>query len=215
MSASGAPDLLSGPAPAADLQLAKADASDLRLKNARPIWGIFVDSELLIEPDSIVALDYHREWTVADFQMEKGAFNTYDKVAKPFDLRLRMTKGGNELTRGAFIKDIETVGESLVLVDVVTPDRTYLGCTIAGIGYQQTAKNGVGVITFDVALRQVRETASSAMSADVVQDPGSADSENGGTVQPQAPPPAVKVAAQKALARQADLPLLALRGQLQ
>ena len=214
MSADGAPDLLSGPAPASDLQLAKTDSSDLRLKNARPVWGIFLESELLIEPDSILALDYHREWTVADFPMEKGAFNSYDKVAKPFDVRLRMTKGGNESTRGAFIRDIETLGESLVLVDVVSPDRTYLGVTITSIGYTQAATNGVGLITFDIALRQVRETASSAMSSDVVQDPGSADSKNGGTVQAKAAPAAVQAAAKAALARTADLPLLALKGQL-
>lgn len=203
MASDGSPDLLSGPAPAATAA-ASSNASGLRGASAKPVWGIFVSKESpvdpLIQPDSFLALDYHREWAVADFPMEQGAFSSYDKVAKPFDVRLRLAKGGSEAARAAFLADMETLGESLVLYDVVTPTRTYLGVTISSIGYQQTAKNGVGLITVEVGLRQVRETASSAMSAAIVQDQGSADPANGGAVQPQPVTPAAKAAVKKALA---------------
>jgi hypothetical protein len=213
MSQDGAPMLKSGPAPRTDLQLATAD-TDVRLRAAPSEWGIYLNNEKIIQPDSILALDYHREWTVADFPMEQGAFSSYDKVAKPFDIRLRMTKGGNDNDRRTFLATVENLGASLTLYDVVTPDRVYLSVTITSLGYNRTATNGVGLLTVDVGLREIRVTAESVMTAAKVKDPGSANAVHGGTVQPQQPSPAAKAAAQKALARQVDLPLLALRGQL-
>lgn len=205
MNADGSPNLLSPAAPTPGMQLATADSSDLQLTKSGPLWGVFQDGQSIfagdLEPDSILAIEYRREWTVADFQIEKGSFSSYDKVQRPFDVRLRLTKGGSETTRTAFIAFVEVIGDSLELVDVVTPVRTYLGVTLTGIGYQQTATNGVELITFDLALREIRQTAASAMSASIIKDPGSADPTNGGTVQPQTPTPAVAVPAKAALKR--------------
>jgi len=203
MTNDGKPDLLSGPAPVTDLRLATAD-TDVRLRPAPVAWGIYLNGEKIIEPDSFLALEYHREWAVADYPMERGAFSTYDKVAKPFDVRLRLAKGGNDNVRTTFLAAIENLGTSLTLYDVVTPTRTYLGVTISSIGYQQTAKTGVGLITVEIGLREIRETASSAMSAEVVHDPGSASPKHGGTVQPQPVTPAAEAAVRAALARQAS-----------
>ncbi len=205
MNADGSPNLLTPTASTAPSQLATSDSPGLQFTKTGPTWGIFLDNASIfpanLEPDTILALDYRREWTVADFQIEKGSFSSYDKVQRPFDVRVRLAKSGSESLLTQFVASIEDLGDSLELVDVVTPTRTYLGVTLTSIGYQQSAKNGISMITFDLGLREIRETAASAMTAAIVQDPGSADPTNGGTVQAQAPTPAVALAAKAAVKR--------------
>lgn len=182
MSTDGAPDLLSGAAPAAAPKAATADASGTQ-QAGKAEWGIYFKGDKLIEPDSIIAIEYTREWAIADFQIEGGGFASYDKVARPYDIRLRITKGGTEQDRRAFLSDIELISESLDLFDIVTPIKTYLSVSVSRLGLGQAASAGVGLLTIDLGIREVRITA--GVSFTHVKDPGSAATVNSGTVQPQ------------------------------
>ncbi len=205
MNQNGAPTLMSGPAPLTDLQLATA-ATDTRLQAAPSEWGIYLNGKKEIEPDSILALEYDREWAIADFPIEGGGFASYDKVARPFDVRLRLTKSSNTPKPGGvdlrtFLAAIENLSDSLKLVDVVTPDRTYLSVTISRLGYTRTATSGAGLLTVDVGLREVRVTAGVAFTGAAVKNPGSADTVSSGTVQPQAVPAATQAEIKAAVAQ--------------
>lgn len=190
MSGNGAPTLLSGAAPTSSTPAARSDSAASQ-QGTKSDWGLYLEGAKIIEPDSILSLDYQRDWALADYPLEQGAFSTYDKVARPFDVHLRMTKGGSEQDRRGFLAAIETIAGSLALLDVVTPERTYLSVNIQRLGLQRTAFSGVGLLTVDVGLRQIRVTASAGFTAATVQSPGSADPVNGGRVQPQPTPPAV------------------------
>ena len=144
-------------------------------------WGVFLHGSLVLEPDSIVSLGYQREWSLSDFPVEQGAFNTYNKVARPFDVRIRMTKGGTLAERTGFQTTLERLAASLDLYDVVTPERTYMSVNMITLGLQRANGAGVSLLTFDLALRQVAVTAESSFS-DVVS-PTSADPVNAGLVQ--------------------------------
>jgi hypothetical protein len=208
--ADGAPTLLSGAtAPAAP----RAAADAARTGGTKAVeWGIFLNGVKALAPDSIVAVDYQREWSLMDYQVEKGAFETYNKVARPFDVRLRVTKGGSEADRTAFLAQAEAISASLDLYDVVTPERTFLSVSISKVGFGRTARDGRTLLKMEFDLRQVRVTAVAAFTQ--VANPASASPVNTGTVQPVATPTPQQAAAMAAAKRQGSLPLLALKGQL-
>lgn len=201
MNADGSPTLLSGPAPTSDLQLATADATDNRFNSVRAEWGVYLSGTRIIEPDSIVALDYRREWRIADYPLEKGAFESYDKVAIPFDIHLRMTKGGSDSDRDDFLYSLEQVAASLNLLDVATPEITYLSVNITSLNYMRSAANGVGLLTVDVGLRQIRVTVTSEMGVSTVANVTSTDPVTVGQVQPVTPSAPVAAAATTYLGR--------------
>ena len=180
----GAPTLLDGTVPRmTDLQLATTDSTDSRFESVAPAWGIYLDGARVVEPDSIISIDYRREWTLADYPIEGGSFETYDKVARPFDVRLRIAKGGDDAARTAFMANVERVAESRDLYSVVTPEQTYLSVNVSSVANSRTAREGLGLVTYDLELREVRVTAVAAFVA--VTSPDSADPVNGGTVQTQ------------------------------
>ncbi|HEX7687345.1 MAG TPA: hypothetical protein VF453_06550 [Burkholderiaceae bacterium] len=208
--ADGAPTLLSGMSAPAAARDTTDTARSTGAKSAE--WGIFFNGSKALEPDSIVAMDYQREWSLLDYQVEQGAFETFNKVARPFDTRLRITKGGSQSDRTAFLAQVEALAESLNTYDVVTPERTYLSVNVSRLGYGRSARDGATLLIVDIGLRQIRTTAVAAFTQ--VASPSAASPVVGGTVQPVATPAPQKAIADAALKRQASLPLLALKGQL-
>lgn len=169
-------------------------------KRIKPTWGIYLaDTEtLLVKPDTILSIDYRRDWRLADYPIENGAFETYNKVPVPFDVKVRMTKGSLKPLPGAsvdpavsdfgrrdFLKALEAAAESLALYDVRTPDAGYYGVNIVSVDYRREASNGASLLTVEVGLREVRLT---AVSTNVnVKEPAGAVPISSGTVQTKTP----------------------------
>jgi hypothetical protein len=123
-----------------------------------PQWGIFLDGERALDADSVAALDYKRSSNVSDYPIEGGQFETYNKVATPFNVRVRLTKGGSDTDRADFLSRLEEVAASLDLYDVVTSTAVYRNVNINHFDYRQTATHGVGLLTVDLGLVEVRVT---------------------------------------------------------
>jgi hypothetical protein len=121
-----------------------------------PSWGIYSGSQLVIEPDTIVAYDFKREWALADYPVEQGGFETYDKVATPTEHRVRMASGGSLQNREALLQQIDFIAGNLQLYTIVTPEAVYVRCNIVRYDYRRTAVNGLGLIVIDVMLKEVR-----------------------------------------------------------
>lgn len=152
-----------------------------------PRWGIFTrgGSPVAI-PDSVVSVDFRREWRISDYPVERGGFQSFDKVSTPFDVRVRFATSGLGF-RGDFLAAIDYAATSLDLFTVVTPDATYDSVNIVHYDYRRERQNGVGMILVDVWCEQVRETATTAFS-DTKKPEGQANV-SGGTVQGAAPTP--------------------------
>jgi hypothetical protein len=207
----GLPALAVGLAQPEEVVPQTSDLDSLQLPaSQRGDWGIFRNGVKVLEPDSIVGFDYRGEWRVADFPIEEGEFRSYDKVVRPYEVRLRMTKGGDQAARGDFLDKLEEIAASLDLYDVVTPEITYLSANVECYSYARQAQSGVGLLTVEVSLREIR-LAKSPTSTVVqlptfqnVQTPAAKAVETVGTVQPTIPPlatqAAVKAAVKKAIA---------------
>lgn len=157
---------------------------------AKNQWGIYTTTgALALEPDSISAIGYDAESRVADYPIEEGGFESYDKVALPFQNRVVMTKGGTLEQRRAFLKAVEELRGDLELYNVVTPEWTYLNVNIVRVGVDRNREQGAGLITVEVQLQEIRQNATASFSQ--TRDPASADPVSNGSVQAAATDAAV------------------------
>ena len=159
-----------------------ADALGLPPSPLAPQWGIYLDGEPVVDADSVVTFDYRQEWTVSDYPLEQGAFQSYDKVQTPFDVRVRYAAGGSQQNRQALLDSIAVIASDLNLYDIVTPEAVYQSVNVTHYDYRRTATNGVGLLQVDVWCVEVRVTAQAQFQN--VQNPASASPQTQGNVQP-------------------------------
>lgn len=180
----GLPPLLSGftiTSPTLLLQ----DAFDALTGQDAPQWGIFQDGVAVIEADNVLSFEYKQEWSVSDYPVETGGFQSYDKVSRPFDAKLRFSCGGSEDARIEFLQSISDVASTTDLYDVVTPEQTYESANITHYDYRRTSTNGVGLLIIDIWLVEIREATSAEFSN--TQAASGSGTQNDGTVQTTTP----------------------------
>ncbi len=151
-------------------------------------WGLFFFGIPVLPTNSTVSFDFKQDWIVSDYPVEAGSFMSYDKVQLPFDARLRVTSGPDEVSRIALLNLIQVLTNSssllqalstaitsltgftlpsvpLFLFDAVTPEATYTGCTISHYDYRRRSDSGLGMIVMDIWLTQVKQVASTAFQS--------------------------------------------------
>lgn len=167
--------------------LATAEALLLLFGSKTPVWGIFdrQTGRSVVTADNVVGFDYRNQNAVSDYPVENGGFQSYDKVANPFAIRLRFSAGGTTTTRQALINSIEAITNNLVLYDAVTPEKVYQNINVIGNDYRRTATNGVGLLEIDVYCVEIRQTATQAFTQ--TKSPAAADPVDGGQVQTKPP----------------------------
>ncbi len=148
-------------------------------------WGIYLGGAPVVLADSVVSFGYKQDWTVADYPVEEGAFESYDKVETPFGVRVRFASGGSTANRQELLDSIAAIADDLNLYDVVTPEAVYTSCNITHYDYHRDSKSGVGLLIVDVWLIEVRVTASASFAN--TKSPTAAGTTNGGVVNPTTP----------------------------
>lgn len=129
---------------------------------------------------SVVDFEYKQDWTVSDYPVEEGGFQSYDKVQLPFDVKMRIAAGGSASNRQALLGAVEGIANSITLYDVYTPEQAYIGCNVTHFDYKRTSNNGAGMIVIDIWLVEVRVTATAAFQN--TQQPGVAGQQADGNV---------------------------------
>lgn len=178
----GVPSIARSSIGGAVVSLLAADAYSL-LSNifGFPSWGIYFYGIPIVLADTVSAFDLQKTWTLSDFPVEGGAFESYNKVYVPFRGTFRFVAGGSELNRQALLLSIEAISGDLNVYDIVTPEAVYMGVNVTSYSYKRTAVNGVGLIQVDVVVEEVRPAPSVAYSN--TASANSASQVNGGTVQ--------------------------------
>lgn len=161
-----------------------ADAIDLLLGSVNQ-WGLFLDGAPVIVADQVTAFRFRKEYELLSYPVEQGAFETYNKVAKPFTPTLRVATGGSVADKEAFLDSIDAIVGDLNLYDVVTPEVIYSSVNVEGYNYDRTAVRGVGLLAVDILLKEVRVTGT--LNFTNTQTPSGANTTSSGTVQPQSP----------------------------
>lgn len=151
------------------------------IATAKNQWGIYDSANAkVLDPDSVMSVAYDAEFRIADFPIEEGGFESYDKVALPYHARVVLTKGGNIADRRAFLTAIEEIRADLNLYNVVTPERSYLNANIARVSIDRSREQGANLITAEIILQEIRQNATATFTA---SQPSAADVVSGGPVQ--------------------------------
>jgi len=152
----------------------------------------------VVVPDSFGEFSYRNEFTVSDFPVQEGSFASYNKVANPFEVTLRLYKGGTKEARKKFLDSLDAIAGTLELYDILTPEHTYLNVNVTRVEVMRRGEKGAYFLSeVDVYFREVREVAATytntAATTENAQNPSAASVLNNGVIQPQAFTPAVGV----------------------
>lgn len=147
-------------------------------------WGLYTQGgQPAATVDNVSSLEAMLEAQISDYPVENGGFASYNKVIRPYDIRLSMSRGGPVEDRQAFVKAIQDAWQSTELFNVITPEVVYLDVNVVGVRRLIESNRGVGLTMLDVALRKVRQTARLAFAD--TKEPSGAGTTNNGAVQTQ------------------------------
>lgn len=145
-------------------------------------WGLYtVGGTLYTQVDSVLAFEAALEAVVSDYPVEQGGFASYNKVIRPYEVRLMLARGGTVQDRNDFLTAIQAAWKSTDLYDVYTPEMIYRNVNVVNVRRTATADAGVSLLRLEVTLRAIRQTASLVFSN--TQEAASADETNDGAVQ--------------------------------
>jgi hypothetical protein len=149
-------------------------------------WGLFTqDGDFAAPADNVVAFENSLEARISDYPVEQGGFGSYNKVILPYDVRLMMSRGGSVEDRQDFLKAVQDAWQSTELFNVVTPECVYLDVNVIGMRRMAASDRGVGLMTLEIVLRKVRETATLTFTK--TKEPSGAGQVKDGSVQAQKP----------------------------
>jgi hypothetical protein len=181
----GVPSIARSSIGGAAISLLKADAYSLLTGIfGFPAWGIYFFGIPVVLADTVSAFELNKTWTIADFPIEGGRFESYNKVYVPFRGTFRFIAGGSQSNRQALLLSIAAISGDLNTYDIVTPEAVYSGVNITSYSYRRTASDGVGLLQVDIVAEEVRSAPAAAYSS--TQSSTSTAQSNGGTVQASA-----------------------------
>jgi hypothetical protein len=157
-----------------------------------PAWGIFDDQgNQVIVPDSVLELSHHREFNVSDYPIQKGSFADYNKVIRPQEVHLRLSKGGSVDDRSGFLQQIDSASQSLALYTVASPERAYQNMNLDRYDIVRRGAQGAAFLTeVDVHFVEILQVQAQYTNTPVLpnaQSEAAQPTSNVGTVYPQNP----------------------------
>lgn len=155
-------------------------------------WGIYRNGAPVVIADNVIEVGYRNSWTIADYPIEEGAFESYDKVSSSFQTRVTFSTGGTLADRTALITSIEAIMSDLNLYQVVMPEKVLINCNVSRVDYDRRGGGGAGMLVVNVGLEEIRVKAAAVGSN--TASPSSAAQTNNGTTQAQTPPANVTAA---------------------
>lgn len=155
--------------------------------NLTPQWGLYLGGVPVVVPDTIPSFEFKSDWAICDYPVERGGFESFNKVDIPFTTRIQFVSGGSVENREALLSQIAAVAGTLQLFDVVTPEVVYPSVNVQHYDYRRTARNGLGLLAVDMQLLEVRVTAGAA--GDNTKAASGASPSSDGNVQPSADVP--------------------------
>jgi hypothetical protein len=153
--------------------------------DSTPEWGIYLNGMPAVVADIVRGFDFRVERAISNYPIERGGFESYDKVAVPYLAKVQFSTGGSAQNRAALLTSVARATDLLIggkpaKFDVVTPEIVYLSCSISHYDYNRTALSGLGLLTVDVWVQEVREQNTNPSPS---VSPSGASTTQGGEVQ--------------------------------
>ena len=146
-------------------------------------WGLYDSAgNAPINPTSYAGFEYRGQWTISDYPIEGGGFESYNKVKRPLDARLVVTCGGTQADRAQFLTAIDSMLVAFGSYTIVTPEQSYPNLNPVVKDLARTEKNGVTLLTVQLWFEEILIAPDPSYSN--TQAASGADPVNGGSVQP-------------------------------
>lgn len=154
--------------------------------------GRYSDETRVVVPDSFLEFGFRNSSEVSDYPIQDGAFTNYDKVANPYELYVRMSKGGSKEDRRIFLDSIEAIANTLDLYDILTPEKAYRNVNVTRFEVTRRGPGGAYFLTeVDVFFREIRTVTAQYTTTSVTtrnaQDPSAEPVTNRGTINGERP----------------------------
>ena len=134
---------------------------------------------------STIEFSYAQDFPISNYPQEQGAFQSYDKVTLPFDVKVKLACQGNVSQRQAFLNACLAIAGSFALYDVVTPEITFTNVNCTHIDWDRTAKRNNSLIAVDLWFMEIPVSGKTAFTN--TAQPGESAPLALGNVQPQSP----------------------------
>lgn len=155
-------------------------------------WGVYaIGSQTpALQPDSTLEFSYRRQFDVSDFPIVQGAFASYNKVQRPFEVQLRLSKGSTLQARAQFLNAIEAMAAAITLYNIHTPEKIYKNVNLDRWEVARTSEKDAFFLTqVDLYFIQIQQTSAQYTNTGVntsnAQSSAALPTSNVGTVQPQ------------------------------
>lgn len=147
-----------------------------------PVWGIFDQRGLpAISANLVAGVELRHGTRVSNAPQERGAFQSYNKVAVPYDAKITYSVGTSLLRRSQVISECERLIASLDFVSVIMPEFQYLSGNVTDYSLRRSAQRGVSLISIDVMVQEIRVVASGKLTN--TQSTNGAETQNNGGTQ--------------------------------
>ena len=113
---------------------------------------------------STVDFEFAADSPISNYQQEQGAFQSYDKVTLPYDVKMRLACQGNTSQRQAFLSTCIAIKNSFALFDVVTPELPFTGVNCTHIFWDRNAKKGATLIVVELGFAEIPVNAQTAFT---------------------------------------------------
>ena len=145
---------------------------------AAPQWGVFDQSgNRVIAADNVMAFDYRAEYDVSTFPVQSGQFADYNKVKRPQDTSVLLTKGGTQADRTAFLNSCQSVLDSINLYNILTPERQYLNVNCLRMEMSRKDVKGAFFVMVELYFKEIQQV-DAQYSSDGTQGTSTANATN-------------------------------------
>lgn len=122
-------------------------------------WDIYDSktNQKIVRFDTFLGYDYSNDVSIMGHPIEKGSFANYNKVVDPANVSIILAKSGFPYEIRETIEILEKYTDSLDLIDVVTPYRTYVKYNVKSLHHAIREKGSVNLLVVDIVLQEIKE----------------------------------------------------------
>ena len=140
--------------------LALGESKLWQLLTLEPTWGIYESGSsttLAVQVDSVQQVSITGEADVPTYRLQTGGFASYNKIPDPIEISLRISKGGTDTERQAFIDWLKTARDNPTVFDILTAEAVFLNMTLQDYKYDRTADDGMDMVVAECSFLEIRE----------------------------------------------------------
>lgn len=123
--------------------------------------------------DSMLSVDVKSENQVVQEAVEEGSFATYNKLASPTSIHIKLAKSGYDYDQQAFLKELDKLCDGVDLLRLTTPSATYSGYNVESYAYIRDDTSGAQLLTVELSLVEVREVSTNVTTSSTSSTSGS------------------------------------------